>query len=1105
MSIEKYFNSSPFLNFFKKKIEENNFSFLLEELDETQKSLLIFLLYQNVEKDILIISDGLRRNFLFENLSFFLPEEKILQFPALEGVSLEEASVDVDILGKRIQILDFLKNNKGKSNFVILSPLQSILQKTIPANEINDCIYRWELKTNFDFNKIEEFLNFLGYKKVSTVFNKGEFAVRGGIIDLFSPVSYNPCRIEFVGNEINSIRTFDCSSQRSLSKESYIMIVPADEEKMINLVGEGSFLEYLEKEPILIFDGLTQIENSYIALKNNKLYSKYYSFTLSDFFNKEINCSKIYFSDQKINELSSVKVLHKDQNKFFNEIEFEFFNEKIIAQLFFHSFHTISNYFYIDVLDEKSIELKDYLNKFLQRKIKIIFVVENNREKETILALISKDNMSLIEFEKGGLTSGFVISDMPIAIIPFSEFTHIKKISRPKWRDSTYKYLPEAEFHKLEIGEYVVHFHSGIGKYLGIERQIDNKGKENEFLLIEYADNAKLFVPISQSYLISKYIGAKEQRAPNINELGSKKWQKTKLTAQKQIKGYACELLNIYAERSVRKGICYPKDSSLFIEFEKSFPYTETDDQKNAINLVKEDMTSIKSMDRLICGDVGYGKTEVAMRAACKAVLDGKKQVILLVPTTILAMQHYDSFRERAYAFPINIAALSRFNTPTVNKNILKKVENGEIDILIGTHRILSKDVFMKDLGLVIIDEEQRFGVKAKEHLKKIKKNVDCLTLSATPIPRTLYISLMKIRDLSTINTPPQDRLPVKTFLMEEEEGIIKSAILQELSRQGQVFIIHNRVDSIMKKKQYIQQLIPSAKIAVVHGQMKSNEIDKIFHEFKSAKTDILVATTLIENGIDIPNANTIIIYRADNFGLSDLYQLRGRVGRWNRTAYAYFIVPKNKELKEITKKRLSALLESTGYGGGMKIAMRDLEIRGAGDLLGTKQSGEVSSIGFHLYCRLLKKAIASMTNKKDFNIMDVIFEFPFEAKLTNAYVPDTNLRMEIYYRLGDIDNLKDLEKLFDELKDRFGSTLPHQVIWLYHMTKVRIFAAMNHFIFLKIQRTHFIMEQKIQDKVLKKTIKIEILKNPKDMEEYLIEALKNNFKCAKTNIINIK
>ena len=905
MLIETHCTQSPFLLFFKKKITEKNFSFVLEELSPSQKALLIALLYQNVKTDILIISDGLSKNFLFDDISFFLPKTKILQFPALEGVSLEEAAVDVDILGKRIQVLNFLKNQNHKSNVIILSPLQSVLQKTIPSNEINDCIYTWAIKTNFDFNKIESFLNFLGYKRVSVVFNKGEFAIRGGILDLFSPMLYNPCRIEFIDNEINSIRTFDCSSQRSLSKESRIMIVPADEEKMIQVVGEGNFLEYLKKDAILIFDDLMQIENSYIALKENKLYSKYYSFTLSDFFNKELNGSKIYFANEKINTLSTIKILQQDQNKFFNRIEFEIFNEKIIAQLFFHSFHSICDYFYIDLFKEKLIEVKEYVKKFLQRKIKLIFVIDNEREQNQILACINQENNGLIEFSQGVLTSGFVLSDIPIAIIPFSEFTHIKKISRPKWRDSTYKYLPEAEFHKLEKGEYVVHFHSGIGKYLGIEKQIDHKGEENEFLLIEYADNAKLFVPISQSYLVSKYIGAKEQALPNINELGSKKWQKTKLTAQKQIKGYAHDLLRIYAERSVKQGFACPEDSREFIEFEKSFPYTETDDQKNAIRCVKKDLMSTKSMDRLVCGDVGYGKTEVAMRAAFKAVLDGKKQVILLVPTTVLAMQHYESFRERAYSFPINIAVLSRFNTPSMNKHILQQVEDGKVDILIGTHRILSKDVFVKNLGLVIIDEEQRFGVKAKEHLKKIKKNVDCLTLSATPIPRTLYISLMQIRDMSTINTPPQDRLPVKTFLMEEEESIIKSAILQELSRQGQIFIIHNRVDSILKKKQYLQQLIPTARIAVVHGQMKNNEIDKVFHEFKASNFDILLSTTLIENGIDIPNANTMIIYRADNFGLSDLYQLRGRVGRWNRTAYAYFLVPKNKELKEITKKRL--------------------------------------------------------------------------------------------------------------------------------------------------------------------------------------------------------
>jgi transcription-repair coupling factor (superfamily II helicase) len=666
------------------------------------------------------------------------------------------------------------------------------------------------------------------------------------------------------------------------------------------------------------------------------------------------------------------------------------------------------------------------------------------------------------------------------------------RIRRQKWRSTTH--TPAAEFHQLSPGDLVVHFHSGIGKYLGMEKQVNHLGLETEFLVIQYAETSKLFVPLSQAYLVSRYIGTKEE-APTLSTLGSKRWQNTRISAQQQIIGYANELLQLYAERVIQGGFAFSPDSELMQHFERDFPYAETSDQLSAIQAVKEDMIAAKSMDRLVCGDVGYGKTEVAMRAAFKAVADGNKQVALLVPTTVLAMQHYETFSARMSGTPVRIGVVSRFFTQKENRELLAKTEMGEIDILIGTHRLLSKDVKFKDLGLLIIDEEQRFGVKAKEHLKRFKAGIDSLALSATPIPRTLYMSLVHARDMSVIGTPPQDRLPIKTILAEGDTELIQNALLREFARGGQAYYIHNRVESIYERAAAIEKLVPQARIGVVHGQMDADDVDTIFHKFKSGEIDLLFATTIIENGIDIPNANTILIERADTYGLADLYQLRGRVGRWNRAAYAYFLIPKNSRLAEPAQKRLNALVEASGIGGGMRIAMRDLEIRGAGDILGLQQSGQVSAIGFHLYCKMLRRAIDALKKQAPITFNEVKFEFPFDARIPESYISEVALRMELYYRFGEMSDFNELEALLTELIDRFGP-LPTPALWLYHLTRIRVFAAAHLFTLLKLQNLSVLAERQLGKTSEQRTILVPKNKqaSPLELETYLIEQLKMQF-----------
>ncbi len=664
------------------------------------------------------------------------------------------------------------------------------------------------------------------------------------------------------------------------------------------------------------------------------------------------------------------------------------------------------------------------------------------------------------------------------------------RVRREKWRSVAH--IPPSEFHSLAPGDVVVHFHHGIGKFLGTEKRPNHVGQETEFLTLQYAEGSKLYVPIAQSHLVSRYIGAKEE-LPTFSTLGTNRWQKTRLNAQKAIIGYAQDLLRINAERAIAGGFPFPADGDEMLSFEGDFPFTETEDQLLAITAVKNDMCAAKAMDRLICGDVGYGKTEVAMRAAFKAVADGKKQVAVLVPTTVLAMQHYETFAERMANYPINVAHISRFSPSKEVKETLEKVQNGQIDIIVGTHRLLSKDIRFKDLGLIIIDEEQRFGVRAKEQLKMLKVGVDCLTLTATPIPRTLYLTLIGAREISTINTPPQDRLPVKTIIAERDNGIIQNALLRELSRDGQAFFVHNRVESIFLISDEIQKLLPQARIVTGHGSMEAEELDSVFHAFKKGSADILVATTIIENGVDIPNANTIIIDRADTFGLADLYQIRGRVGRWNRPAYAYFLVPKQRELSELARKRLSALMEASGFGGGMKIAMRDLEIRGAGDILGTEQSGQVSAIGFHLYCKLLKRTIDAMSKKSTPTFYETKMEFPFRALFPDNYIAEPSLRMELYHRLGETSSPGEVDTILDEIKDRFGEP-PPEVLWLYHLTRLRLFASAHHFVLLKFDSRTLHTERQVGQETEKRRLFYQATNDPAALEKEVTTSLQREF-----------
>lgn len=1041
-------------------------SILIEGLWDSPKALIASIAVQ--KKPVLLITGGTREDRFYDNLNYFCPG-KAIEFPAWETLPGEEIAPSPDIIGKRFEALDALIHRKSHS--IVLCPVASLLQKVVPKETLAPLLHRWRKGTKVTFETLPELLTELGYKRAAVVSDKGEFAIRGGILDLFPVASTDPFRIEFFGPEIEQIRTFDPVGQKSIAKAEEVFISPAKEMPLLQKAARlVSIVDYLD-DPIIFWDDLLAIEDTYVGLKNMPAAKSLFFYKLEDLLKK-------WNGQPHPNDDASLGTPAQQIfcSEFSLDEQFEMFNHKFKAKRFATKFARVEAVFSPEESPDPNLSLL-FLNSTeteeaeVKRQLAEITLPKNTR------------------WERGYLTSGYVLGNL--VVIPNVELSHRARVRRQKWRN-TY-HTPAAEFHELTPGDMVVHFHSGIGRFLGMEKHTNHLGQETEFLSLEYADNSKLFVPMSQAYLVSRYIGAKEE-PPALSQLGSKRWQNTRAQAQAQIVGYANELLQLYAERVVKGGFRYPEDSDIMKQFEQDFPYSETQDQLNAILALKSDMISDKPMDRLICGDVGYGKTEVAMRAAFKAVADGKRQVAVLVPTTVLALQHFETFCARMSGFPVHIGVVSRFSSRAEIKETLEKVKSGQIDILLGTHRILSEDVKFKDLGLIIIDEEQRFGVKAKEHLKKFKANADCLTLSATPIPRTLYMSLVHARDMSVISTPPQDRLPIKSIIAETDPELIQNALMREFARGGQAFYIHNRVESIHTRVEHVQKLVPSARIGIVHGQMDPDAVDSVFHKFKQGELDLLFATTIVENGVDIPNANTILIDRADTYGLADLYQLKGRVGRWNRSAYAYFLIPKNARLPETSRKRLNALIEAGGYGGGMKIAMRDLEIRGAGDILGIQQSGQVSAIGFHLYCKLLKRAIDALKKKAPITFNETKMEFPFDARLPEDYINEVSVRLEIYHRLGEATSNSDLDELLVEMKDRFGPP-PSPVIWLYHLSRIRAYAAAHHFSLLKFSNLSFIAEQQLGKETHKQTLLLpKKIQTPKELEEYVISQLVKNF-----------
>lgn len=1070
-------------------------SLLIEGLWDSPKAALLSLLAQATGKNLLVLTGEKRESRLIDDLDYF-GMGRFLEFPSWETLPGEEIPPSPDIVGRRFSILHQLLTKKGPH--LLLCPLQACLQKLPSPAKLRPLCNLWKVGEEIPFDALRDFLIALGYREEALAADKGQFALRRGILDIFPLSTPDPYRIEFFGDQIDSIRTYDPIGQKSLQKVEEVFLCPASEPQLLKEETTlSTLLDYCGPNTLVVFDELEALEDRYVALKSLPSSQSRYFATIEELLQLLAPLQTVFWTSKEIEALSQVQLEGRVGRSYYSgkdplqPLTFESFGHSFSSKRWSHPFFSIADFFSSSehLSATTGDEILHGISRFSSSTLDLHFVSTTESE-EAVLKQKCHDLSILLPektvFERGYLSSGLVIADSQFALVPMTELTHRYRVRRQKWRSTTH--TPASDFHALNPGDYVVHFHQGIGKYLGVEKRPNHLGQESEFLILEYAEKSRFYVPIASSYLVSRYIGAGEE-TPSLSQLGTQRWQRTYEQAQKAIIGYAEELLRFQAEREIHGGFVYPADGEMMIAFENDFPFIETEDQLSAIQAIKQDMTSSKAMDRLICGDVGYGKTEVSMRAAFKAVADGKKQVAVLVPTTMLAMQHFETFSERMANYPIRIGVLSRFQTPKAIRETIEQAKQGSTDILVGTHRLISQDVHFKDLGLIIIDEEQRFGVRAKEQLKKLKIGVDCLTLSATPIPRTLYMSMIGARDVSVINTPPQDRLPIKSHICERDPSLIQNALLRELSRDGQAYFIHNRVESIHQVAEELEKLVPQAKIVVGHGQMSADELDEVYHLFKSGAADILVATTIVENGVDIPNANTILIDRADSFGLADLYQLRGRVGRWNRPAYAYFLVGLRRELRELSQKRLGVLLETGGYGGGMKIALRDLEIRGAGDLLGVKQSGQIASIGFHLYCKLLRRTVEALKKKSSPRFFETRMEFFYEAKLPDDYISASSLRMEIYHRLGEATTLEEVETIGAELQDRFGEP-PLAVTWLLTMTRLRVRASQAGFTLLKFDRLTLTAEKQKGKSIEKQHFALPASKDPKLLEEHVLKLL---------------
>jgi len=1064
---------------------------LVAGLSGTARTLFLAALYKEMARPVVIVTPNMfHAQKIYEDLMQLLPEEHVWLYPANELVISEVSISSPEIIAQRLEVLNDLAS--GKKGILVV-PYSGARRTIVPLDVWKQSQIHLKIGDEIELESFIEKLISLGYERVEMVEGRGEMSVRGGIIDLFPVYFPHPIRIELFDVEIDSIRSFNIENQRSIENLQEIVIGPTRE-----IFGDHShFIQASERLSDAMSHALKKIGDPEVKkritekigweieqLRQGQSFPGIYKYLSFLYSNRAtvidyLGHTSLIVMDEPTRIIEANHQLDKEEEEwkismisegeFLPDIELSHSFDQLIgrknqkylyASLFLRQVPKTNPQNIIN-FNSKTMQnfhgqmnvLKTELERWKQGAYTVLICAADEdraRRMERVLDDYGMEADVVLKNEDiqrtyqrptiilGNLQNGFELPVMRLVVITENEVFTQKQRKANRVRHNLSNAERIKSYTDLQIGDYVVHVNHGIGKYLGIET-LEINGMHKDYLHIKYAGNDKLFVPIEQIDQVQKYIGS-EEKEPKIYKLGGTEWKKVKSKVNASVRNIAEDLIRLYAQRQQAKGYAFSKDGEEMREFEAMFPYEETPDQLRAIAEIKKDMEEPQPMDRLLCGDVGYGKTEVAIRAAFKAVLDGK-QVAVLVPTTILAQQHYETFKERFADYPVNIAVLSRFRTRKEQTQTIKGVKDGTVDIVIGTHRLLSKDIAFRDLGLLIVDEEQRFGVSHKEKLKQLKTNVDVLTLTATPIPRTLHMSMIGVRDLSVIETPPENRFPVQTYVMEYSSALVREAIERELARGGQVYFLFNQVQGIEKMADQLRALIPEARVVVAHGQMSENELESVMLGFLEGEYDVLVSTTIIETGVDIPNVNTLIVTNADRMGLSQLYQLRGRVGRSNRIAYAYFTYQRDKILSETAEKRLQAIKEFTELGSGFKIAMRDLSIRGAGNLLGAEQHGFIASVGFDLYSQMLKEAIEELKGEvsKEEEIRPEI-NLTLDAFIPSEYIPDGKQKIEMYKKFAAVANEQDLEDLTEELLDRFG-TIPQSVSNLLLVSRLRVFA----------------------------------------------------------------
>lgn len=1048
---------------------------------------------ESAQKNLLVLCDTEKRaKELWEDFVQLLSGYEILYFPALEMIPYEVIAQSGTLEQKRVEVLSRLLLEKEKT-FVVITTMEGISKKLLHVGDFLQGMLQLHVGMILEQQVLKEHLVQYGYQHVTQVEQPGQFSVRGGIFDIFVPYYKDPLRLEFFDDEIDSIRFFSTDSQCSIEKIQSAWVVPGKEffllpsakETGISAIREQFALqvEQLSKkkhrEPLERLQG--KIGEVLERLQQNVTFTgleQYQTF----FYSEQANILE-YMGDKPLLLLDEAnriqeaqEYLEKERRQSFGELLLRggvlpgqaeyFWTLEELASMVQQTEHICFSLLpkksmfqqneYRMALDCQTIAsffgnpqmMVDELQNWMQQNYSILILLTSESKALRLQNLLADYDIlcswiadryqaepGKIYLAYGNISHGARFPQSRLVILSETEvFQQQKKRVNKKFFQEDGKKI--AQLDDLKIGDYVVHLNHGIGRYMGVER-LKVQDIERDYLIIKYADDGKLYIPVEQFDLLQKY-AVEEGAAPKVNKLGGSEWQRTKNKVKASVEQLAEGLLAINAQRKSQEGYAFSPDDQWQKEFEDAFPYVETEDQLRAIEDVKRDMMSRTVMDRLICGDVGYGKTEVAIRAAFKAVNDGK-QVAVLVPTTVLAQQHYNTFLERFSPYGIRVDMLSRFVTAKQQKETKEGLQSGSVDIVIGTHKLLSKTISFHDLGLLIIDEEQRFGVTHKEKIKEMRSLVDVLTLSATPIPRTLHMSLVGIRDMSVIETPPQDRYPIQTYIVERTPELMKDAIRRELGRGGQVYVVHNRVDDIARLAEEIGLLVPEARILVGHGQMKEQELEQIMMDFIAHKADVLVCTTIIETGLDIANANTMIVDEADKMGLSQLYQLRGRVGRSNRIAYAYLTYKKDKSLSQLAEKRLAAIREYTELGSGFKIAMRDLEIRGAGNLLGAEQHGHVAAVGFDLYCTMLDEAIRELKGEKSGHRREIEIDLQVSAYIPEYYIRDSAVKLGFYQRIQQAKSISRIHLLEDEMIDRFGD-IPEETWNLLRIAELKTY-----------------------------------------------------------------